>query len=125
MQIGDAARMTGSSVRSLRHYEAEGLITPGRCANGHRDYCRTTIDDVVVIRGLLGHGLPIRLIRRLSDKGTRPIRDAILDPTEPDLRREIEDHVGALTRSIDELTLRRDALRELLTPPGPIIEPAR
>ncbi|WP_370356688.1 MerR family DNA-binding transcriptional regulator [Catenulispora sp. MAP12-49] len=33
MQISEAARVSGVSARSLRHYEDEGLIVPGRCGN--------------------------------------------------------------------------------------------
>ena len=64
MQISEASRASGVSARSLRHYEDEGLIVPGRCANGFRDYCQSTLDRVLVIRSLLESGLPVRLIRK-------------------------------------------------------------
>ncbi|MFF7870561.1 MerR family transcriptional regulator [Streptomyces qaidamensis] len=77
MKIGEASRVSGVSARSLRHYEDEGLIVPGRFSNGFRDYCQSTIDRVLVIRSLLESGLPVRLIRELlprltdgSDAGT-------------------------------------------------------
>ena len=63
------------SVRSLRYYEDEGLIVPGRFDNGFRDYCRSTIDRVLVIRSLLESGLPVRLIREalhLAEGGPCP-----------------------------------------------------
>lgn len=63
MRIGDASGVSGVSPRSLRHYEDEGLIVPGRCDNGFRDYCQSTLDRVLVIRSLLDSGLPVRLIR--------------------------------------------------------------
>ncbi|MFE6182864.1 MerR family transcriptional regulator [Streptomyces sp. NPDC056465] len=63
MRIGEASRVSGASARSLRHYEDEGLIVPGRSGNGFRDYCRSTVDRVLVIRSLLESGLPVRLIR--------------------------------------------------------------
>lgn len=63
MRIGEAATLSGASVRALRFYEDEGLITPGRCSNGYRDYCRPTIDRIVLVRSLLDSGLPVRLIR--------------------------------------------------------------
>ncbi|MFC1405570.1 MULTISPECIES: MerR family transcriptional regulator [Streptacidiphilus] len=65
MQISEASRVSGVSARALRYYEAEGLIVSGRCANGFRDYCRPTIERVLVIRELLASGLPVRLIREL------------------------------------------------------------
>ncbi|MFF7356527.1 MerR family transcriptional regulator [Streptomyces filipinensis] len=63
MKISEASRLSGVSARSLRHYEDEGLIVPGRCGNGFRDYCQSTVDRVLVIRSLLDSGLPVRLIR--------------------------------------------------------------
>lgn len=63
MRISEAAKVSGVSTRSLRYYEDEGLIVPGRCSYGYRDYCRSTIDRVLVIRSLLESGLPVRLIR--------------------------------------------------------------
>ena len=65
MRIGEASRASGVSVRSLRHYEQHGLIVPGRCSNGYRDYCRPTIERVRAIRSLLESGLPVRLIREV------------------------------------------------------------
>ncbi|WP_435749286.1 MerR family transcriptional regulator [Microbacterium sp. PMB16] len=65
MKIGEAARMSGVSARSLRHYEDEGLIVPGRRGNGFRDYCPSTIDRVRAVRALRESGLPVRLIRDL------------------------------------------------------------
>jgi DNA-binding transcriptional MerR regulator len=77
MKISAASRVSGVSTRSLRHYEDEGLIVPGRLSNGFRDYCQSTIDRVLVIRSLLESGLPVRLIRQAlpdladgSDGGT-------------------------------------------------------
>ncbi|RKT16680.1 DNA-binding transcriptional MerR regulator [Streptomyces sp. 1114.5] len=65
VKISEASRVSGVSARSLRHYEDEGLIVPGRFDNGFRDYCRSTIDRVLVIRSLLESGLPVRLIREI------------------------------------------------------------
>jgi DNA-binding transcriptional MerR regulator len=75
MRIGQASGLSGVSPRSLRYYEDEGLIVPGRCDNGFRDYCRSTLDRVVVIRSLLESGLPVRLIRDVlpsDDAGPNP-----------------------------------------------------
>ncbi|MEU0074837.1 MerR family transcriptional regulator [Streptomyces sp. NPDC006332] len=65
MKISQASRVSGVSARSLRHYEDEGLIVPGRGSNGFRDYCQSTVDRVLVIRSLLESGLPVRLIREV------------------------------------------------------------
>lgn len=67
VRIGEAARASGVSARSLRFYEDEGLIVPGRHENGYRDYCRSTLDRVLVIRSLLESGLSVRLIKSFAD----------------------------------------------------------
>ncbi|WP_327104993.1 MerR family transcriptional regulator [Nonomuraea glycinis] len=85
MKISEASRASGASARSLRHYEDEGLIVPGRRGNGFRDYCQSTIDRVLIIRSLLESGLSVRLIRdvlpRLTDEpavGTDVVRAEFL-----------------------------------------------
>ncbi|MFH8972967.1 MerR family transcriptional regulator [Streptomyces sp. NPDC017890] len=70
MRISEASRASGASPRSLRHYEDEGLIVPGRRGNGFRDYCQSTVDRVLVVRSLLESGLPVRLIREVLPRLT-------------------------------------------------------
>lgn len=65
MKFSEASRVSGVSPRSLRNYEDEGLIVPGRFSNGFRDYCQSTLDRVLVIRSLLESGLPVRLIKEV------------------------------------------------------------
>ncbi|WP_369371150.1 MerR family transcriptional regulator [Promicromonospora sp. Populi] len=65
VKIGEASRASGVSARSLRFYEDKGLIVPGRCSNGYRDYCRSTVDRVITVRSLLESGLPVRMIKEL------------------------------------------------------------
>lgn len=55
MKIGDVARQTGTSVRSIRHYEKVGLICTSRGANGYRDF---DADAVSIVRRI---GRMIRL----------------------------------------------------------------
>jgi DNA-binding transcriptional MerR regulator len=105
MQISEASRVSGVSTRSLRYYEDEGLIVPGRCGNGFRDYCQSTIDRVLVIRELLGSGLPVRLIRevlpRLTDEP-----EAVC----PEFLAEVQSHRDRLAARIAVLTGQQTAL---------------
>ncbi|MFD4375346.1 MerR family transcriptional regulator [Streptomyces sp. NPDC058486] len=59
MRIGELARRTGVSARSLRHYEQAGLITPVREANGYRAYEEGAVVRVANIRYLLDAGLTL------------------------------------------------------------------
>jgi len=95
MRIGEAAQASGASPRSLQFYEDEGLIVPGRRSNGYRDYCRSTVDRVRVVRSLLASGLSVRLIKELL----------------PHLTERADDGAGRLCAEfVDEVRVYRDRL---------------
>lgn len=66
MTIGELAKRTDVSVRSLRHYENAGLINARRRNNGYRDFDATAVERVRRIRGFLAHRFTIEDIRPLS-----------------------------------------------------------
>ncbi|WP_310831241.1 MerR family transcriptional regulator [Paenibacillus pedocola] len=57
MKIGELAARTGVSVRSLRYYERQGLLTPLREANGYREYSPLAVETVETIKLYLNLGL--------------------------------------------------------------------
>ncbi|AIQ21868.1 MULTISPECIES: MerR family transcriptional regulator [unclassified Paenibacillus] len=57
MKIGELAKMTGVSVRSIRYYESQGLISPIRQANGYREYSPLAVETVETIKLYLNLGL--------------------------------------------------------------------
>lgn len=57
MRIGELSRLTGVSVRSLRYYEQQGLITPYRTENGYRVYNPLSVEQVETIKFYLELGL--------------------------------------------------------------------
>lgn len=62
MRIGELAKATGASPRSLRHYEAVGLIRSARLPNGYRDYESDQVGRVAIIRDLIAAGLGLDAI---------------------------------------------------------------
>ncbi len=50
MQIGELATRTEVPARLLRYYEDQGLLRPGRSANGYRDYEPDDVPRVLQIR---------------------------------------------------------------------------
>src|SRR3954471_8132306 len=62
MRIGELARRTGVSERSLRYYEEQGLLEPERTPAGYRVYAESDVDVVRHVRMLLAAGLNTRFI---------------------------------------------------------------
>ncbi|MFB2556787.1 MerR family transcriptional regulator [Herbiconiux liangxiaofengii] len=65
MRIGELASESGVSVRSLRYYEEQGLLSPPRTANGQRVYSPDDVRVVARIRDLFGAGFCSSVIREL------------------------------------------------------------
>src|SRR5215469_15343311 len=57
MNIGELARQTGVSIRSLRYYETKQLLSSRREENGYRTYDHTAIERVSMIQFYLSLGL--------------------------------------------------------------------
>lgn len=57
MNIGELARETGVSIRSLRYYETKQLLSAQREANGYRSYDQTAVERVRMIQSYLSLGL--------------------------------------------------------------------
>ncbi|GBF04340.1 putative Nodulation protein NolA [Deinococcus aerius] len=120
MRIGELARRANVSPRLLRYYEEQGVLAAGRSANGYRDYPESVVAHVLQLRGLLGAGLPISLIKEVLPGLDTP--QAIhLKEVQPEMlaRLELErDRVAAriscLRRNLEAL----DAYLEAVRPPG-------
>jgi DNA-binding transcriptional MerR regulator len=65
MRIGELARLTGVSARSLRYYEQQGLLHSTRSDGGQRYYTAAEIARVEIIRRLFDAGLGSKVIARL------------------------------------------------------------
>ncbi|MWV46287.1 MerR family DNA-binding transcriptional regulator [Paenibacillus sp. HJL G12] len=57
MKIGELSTCTGVSIRSLRYYEQQGLLTPVRLENGYREYSPFAEEQVRTIQLYLNLGL--------------------------------------------------------------------
>jgi MerR family copper efflux transcriptional regulator len=74
LTIGELARHFGLATHVLRHWEAEGLLTPERNAAGRRRYRHADLFRVAAIRLAKEAGLPlpeIRLIITTRDPAAR------------------------------------------------------
>lgn len=65
MLIGELARHSGASTRSIRYYDAQGLLTAHRNANGYREFSSSSIESVAQIRSLIAAGFSVDTIREV------------------------------------------------------------
>jgi DNA-binding transcriptional MerR regulator len=109
MRIGELARLTGVSARSLRYYEQQGLLHSTRSGGGQRHYTATEIARVEIIRRLFGAGLGSKVIAQLLP---------CVDSDDADVAEEaFSTMVGErdrLTADITRLAETRDALDALI-----------
>ena len=66
MTVGELAKAANVSTRSLRHYEAEGILLSQRKGNGYRVFDASAVETVKQIALLLAMGLSIKVIRELA-----------------------------------------------------------
>lgn len=107
MNIGEAARRSGLSAKMIRHYEAEGLLTARRLANGYRDYAEADIAVLRFIRHARALAFPLEDVRRLLALW-RDRRRASAD-----VRRIALDHVAALEAKAEAMQAMARSLRHL------------
>jgi DNA-binding transcriptional MerR regulator len=109
MRIGELARQTGVSARSLRYYEQQGLLHSTRSGGGQRQYTATEIARVEIIRRLFDAGLGSKVIARLLpcvDSGDADVAEAAF--------RTMVGERDRLTADITRLAEARDALDALI-----------
>ncbi len=111
MRIGELSRRTSVSVRMLRYYEEQELLSPGRGANGYREYGEDDVARVVLVASLVRSGLPTRLITPLLRSpqcaGGGPRAG---DGPDGGLAPLFEVELARLNARIDCLTMSRDAV---------------
>jgi DNA-binding transcriptional MerR regulator len=71
LTIGRASRLTGLSLRAIRYYEIQGLVSPPRDRAGQRRYGREIQARLEVIAQLRRGGLGIAEVRQVLDEPSR------------------------------------------------------
>ncbi|WP_105622181.1 MerR family transcriptional regulator [Cronobacter sakazakii] len=67
LTIGELAKATGVSARSIRHYHNNGLLAAVRACNGYRYFDMQAITQVRQIQRLIATGFSVAEIRRFPD----------------------------------------------------------
>jgi DNA-binding transcriptional MerR regulator len=110
MRIGDLAARTGVSVRSLRYYEEQGLLTATRTT-----YERAAVERVELVQQLFAAGLPSRTIVQLL-----PCVDAgVATPESLALLRTERDRITAQMADLEAARARLETVIDITLHPTP------
>ena len=114
MLIGELCRQAGCTPRTVRHYEAEGLIAPvDLTRSGRKVYGSHSVAVIQVVRLLqrLGYSLKdIRSILELTESGdTRQRR------LSRRLRRQLSDCLASIDAELELLAASRKKISDLLS----------
>lgn len=108
--IGELAERTGVSRRSLRHYEAQGLLASKRANNGYRFFPVGAVARVGQIQRFISAGFSLEEIRTFPECMLL-LEDAVPCPETMATHRE---RLVVLERQIAGLERRRMLLKSLL-----------
>ncbi|MGH3327409.1 MAG: MerR family transcriptional regulator [Streptomycetales bacterium] len=134
MNIGELAARTRVSRRSLRYYEQQGLLWAGRSSNGWREYDESAVARVRNVRDLLGVGLRVEDIHRISpaclqeDLDLAPACDEAIEMYKMRLAEldakiaTLQRHRDGLAARLDDLTARRHKAHDLDAHSGTAVE---
>ena len=107
MTIGEAAAASGVSAKMIRHYEAIGLVSGARLANGYRVYAPNDVSVLRFIRHARALAFPLEDIRKLLGLWRDESRASA------DVRRIALQHVAALEEKAASMRAMADSLRHL------------
>jgi DNA-binding transcriptional MerR regulator len=99
--IAEAAELTGLSPHTLRYYEQEGLVRPGRNSSGYREYSGHDLRRLVFLTRMRLSGMTMQDLREyiaLADQGpaTELERREIMVKQRDRIRQQIRDLTLAL-----------------------------
>ncbi|WEG09099.1 MerR family transcriptional regulator [Microbacterium horticulturae] len=112
--IHEIATLAGTTSRTLRHYDAIGLLAPSRIgANGYRRYDESALVRLQRILLLRELGLPLPQIAEVLDRETSEVRAL---RTHLDLLRQekerLDRRIAAVTSTIDALQKGEEPMAE-------------
>lgn len=108
MNIGEAAKASGVSVKMIRHYESRSLIKEAsRTQAGYRQYSENDVHSLIFIKRARSLGFSLPQIEQLLSLWADRNRASA------DVKALAMTHIDELNIKIDELAGMRDLLAEL------------
>ena len=108
MKIGEAARASGVSAKTIRYYESIGLIPrTSRSESGYRSFVQMDIDTLRFVQRARSLGFSVKDVARLLDlwRDRSRVSSAV--------KTLATEQLGEIDRKIDELRSMRDTLEHL------------
>jgi MerR family transcriptional regulator, copper efflux regulator len=116
MNIGELARRTGRSARSIRHYDKAGLLDSHRRDNGYRDFEEVAVAQVTQVSRMIHLGFSLEEIATFPRCMLRQVSDAIC----PDALAAHRDRLAEVERQLFDLARLRERLLALLPSTGEV-----
>jgi DNA-binding transcriptional MerR regulator len=120
LRIGEVAKRTGTTPRTIRYYEEIGLLeaADGREPGAHRTYAETDVErlaELLRLKSLLGVSLEgLKDLIEAEDSRAALRREWHAGVDDPVRRREIlEELSGYVDRQLELVRARRDEIAEL------------
>ncbi|MBK5352676.1 MerR family transcriptional regulator [Pseudomonas sp. TH41] len=99
MYIGQAARLSGSTVKSIRHYEAIGLLPPPQRQGKYRIYTPQNVELLMFIKCAQQLGFKLKEMQAMFEPHRgEALPWALVRVAITDKKRELMDSIGALQR---------------------------
>ncbi|GAB2441785.1 MerR family transcriptional regulator [Nocardia tengchongensis] len=117
MRIGELAKRTGVSDRSLRYYEEQGLLVATRTPGGQRDYPELAVDRVIHIQELFAAGLNSKKIFEILPC-MRDVDGGANERATPELVDELRAERDRIDRTIADLLRSREVLDDVIVRAG-------
>lgn len=104
MYIGKAARLSGATIKCIRHYESIGLLPPARREGRYRVYDQRSVELLALIKCAQKLGFTLKEMQALMQVDSSAPRER--------LRLAIATKQAQLQARIDSLQAQFDGLRE-------------
>ncbi|XUZ99451.1 MerR family transcriptional regulator [Streptomyces araujoniae] len=124
MQIGEVAARTELSLRTIRHYEETGLVTPSaRSQGGFRLYTETDVARLMVIRRMKPLGFTLDQMRDLLNATDRLDGDDALDDGEREaLLERVRTYRQAAAEQVEKLRIQLERAEDFADTLGTRLE---
>jgi DNA-binding transcriptional MerR regulator len=120
LRIGEVARRTGTTARTIRYYEEIGLLpaTAGREPGAHRAYAETDVErlsELLRLKGLLGVSLEELKELVAAEEARAALRREWHGGVEGPLRRRqiLDEALEHIARQLELVRRRRDEIAKL------------